>query len=235
MIRLRLRCLSVCMLLGLLLCGRAVSFEGNLITREQVDAVKLLPPPPAVDSAAQQRDMEFVIQAEKNRTPEQATRAIADNATSVFRFADVLGPRFAAPELPITAKFFAQLTALQREILAPTKTVWNRPRPFATNAGLHAVGELPTTGSYPSTHAHFGYLIGIVLGQLVPEKAAELMARGLEYGDNRVLAGVHYPTDVEASRRVAAATAATLLANPTFNAELAIVKDELRRGLGYPR
>ena len=68
---------------------------------------------------------------------------------------------------------------------------------------------------------------------MVPEKAAELMVRAVQYGDNRVLAGVHYPSDVEASRRVAAATAAVLLTNPIFRADLASAKAELRAVLGY--
>jgi acid phosphatase (class A) len=222
------------MLAFFVLCVPATAFESNLVTREQVDAVKLLPPPPAIGSLAQQRDMQADIQAEKDRTPEQAAKAVADNEISVFRFADILGPHFTAAELPITSKFFQQVIELQRVILIPTKDVWNRPRPFITNPDLHPVGELPTNGSYPSGHSHFGYLSGILLGQMVPEKAAELMVRAVEYDDNRVLAGVHYPTDVEASRRVAAATAVVLLANPIFRSELATVKAELRRGLGFP-
>jgi acid phosphatase (class A) len=223
------------MLALFVLCTPAIAFEANLVTREQVDAVKLLPPPPAMGSAAQQRDMRIVVEAEKNRTPEQTAKAVADNEISIFRFGDVLGPRFTAAELPVTTKFFQQVNALQRAILVPTKEVWNRPRPFATNPELHPAGELPTSGSYPSGHSHFGYLMGILLAQMVPEKAGELLARGEEYGDNRVLAGVHYPTDVEASRRVAAATATALFANPIFMVELATAEFELRRVLGIAK
>ena len=72
-----------------------------------------------------------------------------------------------------------------------------------------------------------------MLAQMVPEKAAELITRGQEYGDNRVLAGVHYLTDVEAGRRVATATATALLASPIFRAELAAARVETRHSLGY--
>ncbi len=215
------------------LSSPVTAFEASIVTREQVDAVALLPPPPAAGSLAQQKDMQAVIQAQEDRTPEQSAIAIADNEISIFRFADVLGPHFTATELPLTSKFFQQLKAVADAILLPTKTVWNRPRPFVTNPDLHAIGPLPKTGSYPSGHSNFGYLTGIIIGQMVPEKAAELMARAVQYGDNRVLAGVHYPSDVEASRRVAAATAAVLLSNPLFRADLASAKAELRAVLGY--
>ena len=225
--------LPAIMLAFFVLCVPATAFESNLVTREQVDAVKLLPPPPVIGSLAQQRDMQADVQAEKDRTPEQKAKAVADNEVSVFRFADVLGPHFTATELPLTSKFFQQVKTLAHAILTPARDFWKRPRPFVTNPDLHPAGELPKGGSYPSGHSNFGYLTAILLGQVVPEKAAELMVRGVEYGDNRVLLGDHYPTDVEASRRVAAATAVVLLANPIFRAELARVKAELRPVLGY--
>lgn len=214
-------------------CVAASAFPADIITTEQVNVVKLLPPPPSYDSRAQKDDMHTVIALEKSRTPEQSAKAIADNEASVFRFADVLGAKFNEMELPRTAKFFSDLTAVHRAILIPSKDVWNRPRPFATNKDLHPIGELPKTGSYPSGHSHFGYLSAIILGAVVPERAPELMMRGVEFGNNRVLAGVHYPTDVEASRRVAAATATALLANPQFQSELAAVRAEVRTVLGY--
>jgi acid phosphatase (class A) len=133
-----------------------LSFEADIVTREQVDAVMLLPPPPNVGSPAQKRDMQIVIEEGIERTPEQAAKAVADDELSAFRFADVLGPHFTAAELPVTAKFFQQVRMLQRAVLLPASKAWHRPRPFLSNPELHPLGELPTSGSYPSWHSHFG-------------------------------------------------------------------------------
>ena len=67
---------------------------------------------------------------------------------------------------------------------------------------------------------------------MVPEKSAALYARGAEYGLNRVLAGVHFPSDVEAGRISATVIAAAMMRNPNFQKEFEAAKIELRRALG---
>ena len=51
---------------------------------------------------------------------------------------------------------------------------------------------------------------------MVPEKRDAIFARGREYGDNRVVDGVHYPSDVEAGRIDGTLVADALMANPEF-------------------
>lgn len=87
---------SISIFVFAILCTPATAFEANLVTREQVDAVKLLPPPPAMGSAAQLRDMQAVVQGEKDRTANNPPRRRWLTTRSVFRFADVLGPHFTA-------------------------------------------------------------------------------------------------------------------------------------------
>jgi acid phosphatase (class A) len=67
---------------------------------------------------------------------------------------------------------------------------------------------------------------------MIPEKSRELFARGREYGDNRVVAGVHYPTDVEAGRLSATAIAAALMQSERFLHDFNEAKAELRQALG---
>ena len=50
-------------------------------------------------------------------------------------------------------------------------------------------------------------MTAILLAAMVPEKRAEIFARGWEYGENRLVAGVHFPSDIESGR--IAATAVT--------------------------
>jgi hypothetical protein len=44
-----------------------------------------------------------------------------------------------------------------------------------------------------------------------------MFVRAREYGQNRILAGVHYPTDIEGGRIGATVTAAALMQNAAFN------------------
>ena len=117
-------------------------------------------------------------------------------------------------------------------ILALTKDVWNRPRPFAVSTEVHAIGELSTSGSYPSGHATRGQLTAIILANMVPEKSAQIYARGREYGENRIIAGVHFPSDIEGGRLSATAIAAVLMQNDQFKMDFNEAKAELRNVLG---
>ena len=57
------------------------------------------------------------------------------------------------------------------------------------------------------------------------------MARAAEYANNRVVAGVHYPSDIEGGRLTATAFAAALFASPAFQSDLAAARAELRQAL----
>ena len=67
---------------------------------------------------------------------------------------------------------------------------------------------------------------------MAPEKAAALFAHGREIGFNRLVLGVHDPTDVEAGRLLATAIATSLFQNPKFLKDFAEAKAELRQTLG---
>ena len=50
---------------------------------------------------------------------------------------------------------------------------------------------------------------------------------GLNVGWHRVLAGVHFPSDIQAGRVLGMAIAARMINSPAFQADLAAVKAEL--------
>jgi acid phosphatase (class A) len=66
----------------------------------------------------------------------------------------------------------------------------------------------------------------------VPEKATALYARGREFGDDRVILSIHFPSDVEAGRMAASAIGNALLQDAAFMKEFSEAKSELRRALG---
>jgi acid phosphatase (class A) len=199
----------------------------------QPDLRELLPPPPAAGSVEERRDLDAVLELQRLRTPAEIARAQADQPVSVFRFADVLGERFRAEHLPKTALLFKTITHEGNAAWDAAKTQWHRPRPFLLSADVQPVVERPASPSYPSGHAASGWLWASVLGQMVPEKRSELYARAREYSHNRVIGGVHYPSDDEAGELTGVAIAALLMQSATFRADLAQATAELRRELGY--
>jgi hypothetical protein len=67
--------------------------------------------------------------------------------------------------------------------------------------------------SFPSGHATYGYTGALMLALLVPERYQEMIARGAEYGNDRILMGAHYAMDVLGGRTLALYDMAHLLAN----------------------
>jgi acid phosphatase (class A) len=76
-----------------------------------------------------------------------------------------------------------------------------------------------------------GYLEAFALAQMLPERAEAILDRAHAYAHNRIVCGVHYPTDVEASRSIALALFGALSTSPRFREELSAAKSELRAKL----
>jgi acid phosphatase (class A) len=208
---------------------------GTYLDAHQIDLPALLAPPPALGTAEQRADLARVLEVQRTRTPEQVERARSDVQKSVFRFADVLGPSFNEKNLPKTAALFAAAAHDAEKVAKSGKQFFERPRPFVTSSDVHPTVPTSPKGaysSYPSGHATFGYMTAILLAQMVPEKRSELFARGREFGENRIVDGVHYPTDVEAGRIDGTLVAEALMANPDFQRSFAAAKSEVRTALG---
>ena len=211
----------------------SAAFDASYVSSQQLNLAKLLPPPPAPESNMQKADLSAVLSAQEARTEQQADRAVKDNNTSLFRIADGLfDDQFTPEKLPRLTVFYNHVIGDAVAILALTKDAWNRQRPFAISTDVHAIGELSTSGSYPSSHATRGQLTAIILANMVPEKSAQIYARGREYGENRVVAGVHFPSDIEGGRLSATAIAAVLMQNEQFKMDFNEAKAELRSVLG---
>jgi acid phosphatase (class A) len=150
----------------------------------------------------------------------------------MFAYADVLGPSFDAARLPLTAVFALRVKNDEGVNATPAKEAFQRVRPYNLDKSLHPVCKTKTKNdSYPSGHTTAGYLAALVLVEMVPEKRDAILARAADYAHNRLVCGVHYPSDVEASKLVAYATHAVMDGNPAFQVELKTATQELRQAL----
>lgn len=106
-------------------------------------------------------------------------------------------------------------------------------RPYNLDRTLHPVCKTKTKNdSCPSGHALAGYLAALTLVDLVPERRDAILARADEYAHNRLVCGVHFASDVQASRLLAYATHAAMLGNPAYQQQEAAARAELRKALG---
>ena len=223
------------------------------ITLEQVDFMHLLAPPPAPGTAEQQRDIAAVLTMRANASEAERERAIADAEITPYRFADVLGPNFRESKLPKTNAFFAHVLESIGPLIGAGKNYWHHDRPFVMDSNVDSPTDMikgvcndkgpgsPPTAlcprginySYPSGHSTYGTVVATLLGEMIPEKRDALLLRGRQYGDSRVINGVHFPTDVESGRIEGAVMVVLMMQNERFRADLAEAKAELRKVLGF--
>ena len=198
----------------------------------EIDLIHVLSPPPATDSPQGRMDLQAVLEAQRARTPAEVESARADACLSIIRFANVMGPGFEAANLPFTITFFEHVCSDSRYSIQAAKKYFNRPHPSVTDHDLSPIVPQSTNSSYPSGHATFAYVTAILLADMVPEKAPGIFARAAVYANNRLIGGVHYPTDLEAGRISASVIDNALLHDPCFIVDFAQSNAEVRSAIG---
>jgi membrane-associated phospholipid phosphatase len=188
------------------------------------DPVALVGTPPAPGSLEADADLAAVLRAQRTRTPEEVARAASEEELSLEDFAAVLGTTFDVGRHPRTEALLGRAVAASRPCVAGAKAAHARPRPWVADPRVAPSAAREQTASFPSGHSTRGALLAAVLGELAPDRREALLRRGAQIGDDRVIAGVHFPSDVAAGQRLGAAVARALLADPAFRAAL----DEVR-------
>lgn len=196
------------------------------LTPGSVNVETLLPPPPTPGSPANNADIRAVLAHQHSRNAIQVLRARSEVNLSPAAFDDVLGPWFTAANLPHTFTLLNNASHDSEAISQSAKNLWNRPRPPYQDLNVNPVVQVPTTPSYPSGHSTRAALWASILSELAPDAKQTLLARGAQIGQDRVIAGVHFPSDVAAGQLLGHTIAARLLATPKFQHDLAIARPE---------
>jgi len=134
---------------------------------------------------------------------------------------------------PATAPALAHLLdkAGTGALVDPVKRHYQAPRPYlGTDAPIcqERTPELAANGDYPSGHAANGWLEGLILARLIPERASAILTRARQYGESRMVCGVHSRSAVEAGWMAGSAMFVTLEgASPAFRRDLKGAANEL--------
>ena len=152
-----------------------------------------------------------------------------DKNETIFLFQQQFGDWFNAQALPLTAAFGVRVKNDEGINTAAAKEGFARVRPYNQDHSLHPVCVTKTRDdSYPSGHATTGYLMALTLIDMAPEKRDVLLARADDYANNRLVCGVHFRSDVEASKLVAYTVHAVMATKPQYQQEMAVARAELQ-------
>ena len=212
----------------------AVSLTGAaqaaLLDPAEIDASRLLPPPPMPGSAAAKAEiaeLHAIAASSSADLLEQARRDDGDEKPDLFNA--VLG--FDVTALPATNKMLTDIVKEESADSKTAKSYFHRDRPWIVDSSIKTcvpVKPGPAANSYPSGHTTLGFSMGIVLASLMPEKAQAILARASEYSEHRLVCGVHFRSDIVAGQEFGTVMALRLMQRPAFKAEMDAARAELR-------
>ncbi len=214
------------------LAALAQSF--HFVPKDAVDPVRILAEPPVASSEEANAELEWMLMIQQCRTNCQTQRCNAEVNLTMAAYQSVIGPWLTAENLPLLQQFFNDVEEDSMFFSNAAKKHFARKRPYEVDSRIQPCVTREATSSYPSGHATRGLLFATILAELAPDCRASLLLRGQEIGWDRVVAGVHFPSDISAGRTLARALTQALLSNPQFQAELARVKvqfEEVRQRL----
>jgi acid phosphatase (class A) len=209
---------------------------GYLAKSDRPDSLRLVPPPPAAGSAAQARDdaaAKAAVALQGGDRWRLATRdadlRMPQAAAQVFSCA--LGVQLSAERAPRLMSLLGRTLGDLGLSTYGAKTKYMRARPFTVDGAPSCTPKFETVlrhdGSYPSGHSAAGWGWALILAELAPDRADAVLARGRAFGQSRVVCNVHWLSDTEEGRIIAAAVVAKLHDDPQFRADLEAARGEL--------
>lgn len=216
--------------------------KGYLSQQAYPHSATLLPPPPAVGSAAAALDQEVARDSLALRDTPRWRLAAMD---AVLKFPEAAGAFSCALGIAITEQDTPRLYTMLRRVLTDAglatyaaKDKYRHARPFMLDSqpicSPDSDKSLRENGSYPSGHTSAGWAWALVLAEASPEQSEAIFARGLAFGESRIVCNVHWASDVIEGRTIGAATVARLHAEPEFLADLAAAKAEITAARAKP-
>lgn len=217
-------------MLALPVAALAGQADAPYLARQAVpDGIAILPPPPMPGSAAAKLDR-TVFAATRKLVGSPRWRIATEDVKNapLDRYACAMNMQLTPATAPALAHIVDKIGT--GDTVDPVKAHYAVPRPYlGTNAPIcqPKTAHLAANGDYPSGHAANGWLEGLVLAQLVPDRASRILARARAYGESRAVCGAHSLSAVEAGWMAGSATFAVLQASPDFRRDLNLASREL--------
>ncbi|WP_395167059.1 acid phosphatase [Francisella salimarina] len=209
------------------------AFAADRLNIDIPDIKQIIPPPPTPGTLLYQNDMNIshasffikntnrykLAQSDANYSPEGFAQA----------FEKAFGHQISKKETPAIWKILNQLEIAEGEFTKPAKLFYHRTRPFAYFHEKACVKTDNIHRSYPSGHTTIGWAIALTLSEINPSRTNQIMKRGYEFGQNRIVCGVHYPSDVNAGYLVGSIMFSQLQTSPEFQQEIKLAKKEISK------
>ncbi len=207
----------------------ATGYLGGALLPHALD-LTLAPPRPG--SAEARADLEVFAKSRRLEGGPRwrlAQRDVTDPPLTTFACA--LGVQLKSGEAPAVERLLERLGADRGPLVDAGKFHYRAKRPYQRAKGdiCEAKTEhLAGNPDFPSGHAAAGWSTALVLAELLPERAPEILIRGRAFMESRVACGSHSLSAVEAASMLAAALVAAEHGSVEFRGDADAARRELQ-------
>jgi len=196
------------------------------------DSVRILPPAPTAGGARYLTDRTLFLETRrlKDSPRWRLAQDDVDQSAMLKDMACAVGVELTERNAPRTRALLARVLADDRDAANRAKDAFKRQRPYLIDEGptcQEKTASLAASPDYPSGHATWGWSVGLILAELAPDRATEVLVRARAYGESRLVCGVHNLSAVEAGRTNASVVVAALHGNPDFRRDLDAARKEV--------
>lgn len=207
--------------------------KGYLSDASALHMAEVLPAAPKSGSARYEADRQVFRETRKLEGTPRWALATSDVNLEVpdmlHDFSCAMGVSMDAAHLPRLAALLKKVDDDGVRVTEPAKKANQRQRPFLIDEGAvcQSKEKLARSFDYPSGHATWGWTVGLILTELAPDRANDVLLRARSFADSRVVCGAHNLSAIQAGQINASAIVARLHAEPAFEADMVAARKEL--------
>lgn len=222
------------MALSLQVWGQEVA-DPYFTAADMPDMTLFMPGPPDSTSVLFANDVaRYYWGKEQRKDSVRAAEAVRDAVyglhTVLTEFEEAFGMKVSREGTPEIYKVLLDGAATCDSICKLPKAHYMRRRPFMVfnEPSLYPADEpyLRKNGSFPSGHTILGWGAALLMMEINPSRANEILARGYRYGENRVVVGAHWQSDTDAGRLAASAAYALMHTDERFLEQMKKAREE---------
>lgn len=218
--------LGLFFLLPKLVHAQTVPAGGNYVQAGDFAVDKIVPPPPGNYSTQTANEIKAILLLQKQKTPSQLAAIKEQDTLTPYLICGTTLPQINA-QSPLAIDLLLKVAGDVQTVAEQGKMIWDRPRPARLDKRIEKLVDLPPDSSYPGINSTVVYAWASILANLVPDRKEAIASKADEIAQNRVLAGVQYPSDIAAAKTLGEAIAGRMLEKAAFQQELQRVQKEL--------
>lgn len=201
---------------------------------------------PANSSAQTQAELKYLLNLQSSRSDQDIKHAVElanigfwpqldlnpagseyqKNQTDLFYFGRaIFGEKCQAVYFPQLSKLLKNVMQDVRAVEFKLKYAYRRPRPYHLEPALIPLQKMGSP-AFPSGHTLWAFVLAQMWSNFIPAENQRLLLMAEEIRWSRELMGIHFPSDNETSRLIAAEMLNLLTQRANFTADLKAAREE---------